>query len=137
MVAAAPRRRAKPPTGDKTVHELQTGETLWGVSQLYGVRVRDLKNWNGIRNHRSLQAGHKLTVYVAKGTKVSGPKVASNSPKTLPGSGALHYYTVRSGDTVWGIARTYNVQPVDVLKANQLSRRSKIHPGDVLKIPKQ
>ncbi len=45
-----------------STHRLQAGETLWSVSQRYGVSVEDIKRWNRIRNHRHLQVGQQLTV---------------------------------------------------------------------------
>ncbi len=45
-----------------TIHVLARGETLWSISQRYGVSVNELKAWNGIRNHKNLQAGQKLKV---------------------------------------------------------------------------
>jgi membrane-bound lytic murein transglycosylase D len=48
--------------GASSVHRLQAGETLWSVAQRYGVSVEDLKRWNRIRDHRSVQAGQQLQV---------------------------------------------------------------------------
>lgn len=57
--AAAPRPLAGA-TASAQTHELAAGETLWSVAQRYGVPVDDLKRWNGIADHRSVQAGRKL-----------------------------------------------------------------------------
>src|SRR5262249_1880002 len=50
-VAAGPR---------PSTHQLAEGETLWSVSQQYGVSVDDLKRWNRIRHARSLRPGQSL-----------------------------------------------------------------------------
>ncbi len=42
------------------VHVVQPGDTLWDISRLYGVSVRDLMNWNGIRSARRLKPGMAL-----------------------------------------------------------------------------
>lgn len=42
------------------VHLVKPGDTLWDISQIYGVSVRDLKEWNGIRSARQLKPGTKL-----------------------------------------------------------------------------
>jgi membrane-bound lytic murein transglycosylase D len=42
------------------VHVVQPGDTLWDIAQLYGLSVKDLKNWNGISSVRRLQPGVKL-----------------------------------------------------------------------------
>jgi membrane-bound lytic murein transglycosylase D len=53
---------AKPQQGRTTVHTLAAGETLWSVAQRYGITVEDIKRWNKIQDHRSLQAGKQLQV---------------------------------------------------------------------------
>jgi LysM repeat protein len=44
-------------------------------------------------------------------------------------------YSVRRGDTVGKIARAHKVSVNAVLRANGLSRSSKIYPGQALVIP--
>ena len=125
-----------PANRTKITHELGTGETLWGVSIQYGVSVAEIKRWNRIRNHRSLQAGKKLTLYVTKDKAGAAPAhstvaIAEVKPKA---GGPTVSYKVKQGDTVWDIAREHKVDPIDLLKDNNLSRRSTIKPGDVLEI---
>jgi membrane-bound lytic murein transglycosylase D len=43
-------------------HLLAAGETLWSVSQKYGVSVDDLKKWNGIKKDRAVKAGQSLSL---------------------------------------------------------------------------
>ncbi len=45
-------------------------------------------------------------------------------------------YTVRKGDTVWGIAKTYGVKPEEIIRINHLDKAATIFPGKVLIIPK-
>lgn len=124
-----------PANRSKITHELGTGETLWGVSLQYGVSVSEIKRWNRIRNHRSLQAGKKLTLYVTKDKAQGLPSPATLVAEAKPKpAGPTVSYKVKPGDTVWDIAREHKVDPLDLLKDNNLSRRSTIKPGDVLEI---
>ena len=50
--------------------------------------------------------------------------------------GALNWYTVRSGETLAGVARKLRVSRVDLAEANSLSVRSRIRPGQDLIIPR-
>jgi len=53
--------------------------------------------------------------------------------RRLPGSGA-GVHKVESGQSLWGIARTYGCMPDDVRRANDLEGNL-IYPGQVLRIP--
>ncbi|WP_027480443.1 LysM peptidoglycan-binding domain-containing protein, partial [Deinococcus pimensis] len=49
-------------------------------------------------------------------------------------SGALaETYTVKAGDTLYKVARTHNMDPVDLMKLNNLSS-STVQVGQVLKV---
>ena len=50
--------------------------------------------------------------------------------------GALNWYTVRSGETLAGVARKLRVSRVDLAEANSLSVRSRIRPGQDLIVPR-
>ncbi len=43
-------------------------------------------------------------------------------------------YKVQRGDTVWDIATMYNVPVDDLLRWNNMTKRSRIFPGDELTI---
>lgn len=133
-----------PPNREKVKVTLATGDTLWKVSQEYGVSVQQIKRWNGIQNHRGVQAGDSLTLYVAKDKVASVPSntavadagpVAAGAIATSGASSAdMVSYKVKKGDTLWDIAREHNVDPLELMKSNNLSRHSKIKPGDVISI---
>lgn len=44
-------------------------------------------------------------------------------------------YTVRRGDTLWGIARRYHTTVGDLARRNRVADPSLIYPGQVLQIP--
>lgn len=61
VASAAQSTRPPPATGPRpSTHQLAEGETLWSVSQQYGVSIDDLKRWNRIRHARSLRPGQSL-----------------------------------------------------------------------------
>jgi membrane-bound lytic murein transglycosylase D len=43
-------------------YQVRSGDTLSRIAQVFGVRISDLVNWNGISQHTTLRAGQKLTV---------------------------------------------------------------------------
>jgi len=46
------------------VYQVQRGDTLWEIASRFDVSVRDLKQWNNIRDVRSLRPGDRLIVHV-------------------------------------------------------------------------
>ena len=56
------RAGAAPPSGDVTYHKIRNGETLSVIAHKYGVSVKQLQSWNGLRNTR-ISAGKSLKIY--------------------------------------------------------------------------
>ena len=49
-------------SGELTYHRIRSGETLGGIARRYGVTVRQLREWNGLRNN-NIRAGRRLKIY--------------------------------------------------------------------------
>ena len=102
-----------------TTYTVARGDTLAAIAARYGTTVANLKAWNDIANENAIYAGQKLTVKAttSSGSSSSGGTSSSSAaPAATPTT-----YTVRSGDTLSGIAAKYGVS-VDQLKAwNNLS----------------
>ncbi|MEG1334107.1 MAG: LysM peptidoglycan-binding domain-containing protein, partial [Bacteroides sp.] len=45
-----------------TYHKIRSGETLSTIAEKYKVRIKDLQNWNGLRN-TNIAAGKRLKIY--------------------------------------------------------------------------
>ncbi len=144
-----------PPKGRvKIYYTVKQGDNLGFIAEWFHVRASDLRYWNHIR-HNMIRVGQRLKVYVPKskashykkynsysfaekqrrtGNSVTQPVIEQDQPL----DDRYEYYRVRSGDTIWEIARKYEgVTENDILRLNNLSRRSKIHPGQHLKIRKK
>ena len=115
-------------SGDKQVHIVRSGQSLWSISRDYGVNTRALAKWNGIAPIDTLSIGQKLVVW----TSSSEPRAASLN-QTRP-SNALHAlrYTVRKGDSLYLIANRFNVTVADIKRWNQVGKY--LQPGQKLKL---
>lgn len=98
----------KPPGG--VVHTVTAGETLYSISRQYQVSVEALKQWNHLTNN-ALTIGQELVVKRTAGQVAS----VSEQPdhRTMISKEGVH--TVRGGETLFSIARQYEVS-VDQLK---------------------
>ena len=101
-----------------TSYRVRPGDTLIGIAARFRTTVGALASRNEIRDRHSIMAGSVLSV----------PRTAA-AKKAAPAGAAARVHLVRSGDTLSGIAARYHVSLASLLKANHLSARSFIHPG--------
>lgn len=104
-------------------HKIRRGESLGLIAQKYNVSISSLRSWNNIRGN-NIHAGKTLKLY-------SSSKSSSSSSKNTSNNGT---YTVKSGDSLYTIAKKFPGISADNLKDwNDISGNS-IRPGMKLKI---
>jgi membrane-bound lytic murein transglycosylase D len=124
----------------KIFHTVKRGDTLGAIARRYGTSVDTIARANNIRNPRALRIGQTLTIprYPSSGrTAPVRSASAASAPARSTGGGTLaapDRYVVRSGDTLYDIARRYGVSVDQVKRRNGLSGNL-IKPGDVLLMP--
>lgn len=136
-------------SGQLILHKLKRGDTLSRISKLYNVPVDLIMEWNDIVNVHRIQAGQHIALYIDRGRAgkkqlhlVDKPVVAkmdiiilaeSKKRKVYEGNREtlLTWYKVRSGDSLWAIARKFGVAAINIRKWNNLESNL-IHPGNRL-----
>lgn len=116
---------AKP---QRVAYKVKSGDYLGKIASRYGVSVSQIKSWNNLRSS-NIRVGQILYIYGGKssGSGASSSKAATTSQQRI--------YTVKSGDSLYTIAKRYpGVSAGDIKKANGLTS-DKIRPGQKLKIP--
>ncbi len=114
-----------------TTHIIKSGESLGIIAEKYGVTVRDIKNWNGIRKNKII-SGQKLEIYISPDTaEKSDVKIKSDS-KEINNKNYVEY-KVKKGDTLFRIASQYNVT-IDQLKKWNNFKDDNIDIGQIIKI---
>lgn len=110
-------------------HAVRSGETLAAVARRYKVTTNDLASANGLTTRSRLRAGQSLLI-----PRMVSPALASR-PAEAPASGAATTltYRVKSGDTLYGIARQFDTTVDDLKRWNALTS-SRIDVGDRLTI---
>lgn len=104
--------------GKEVTHRVRPGDSLWRLANQYGTTVDRIKRDNGLRGNL-LRPGQRLRIRGGGGTTATNTR-----------------YTVRRGDTLGAIAERHGVSLNSLLRANRLSRRSTIYPGQRLTIPR-
>ena len=119
-------------------YKVRKGDYLGKIAARYGVRVSQIKRWNGLRSN-NISIGQRLTIYPRRAVVQSKSKTTSGKKSTSTsstGKSSGRPYVVRSGDTLYGIAKKFpGISAENIKKWNDLGSVN-LKPGMVLKIPK-
>jgi len=110
-------------------HTVARGETMWDIARFYGIGLDELQGANPNVDPRRLRPGYELLVPRAPGGTAAPQRLAANG---AAGLGGVH--VVRSGDTLWDLARHYDLRVDDLLRWNQLNDGAVLRPGQELKL---
>ncbi len=103
-------------------YTVKRGDTLSKIAGLYGVTVEQIVELNSIQNPNLIYVGEVLQI------------TTSDKPNTEPTSSTETYYTVKRGNTLWGIARRYGTTISSIVELNNIQNPNLIYPGQVLLI---
>ena len=126
----------------KDVYVVQKNDTLSQIAQRHGVKTADLAAVNGISTNSIIRVGQKLKMPVGskkvQNVKSSSSKAASSAKTTkttkaeYPADGV---YTVKSGDSLWLIARRFDTTVAKICEANNISADTRLQIGQKIKLP--
>ncbi|MCB9597652.1 MAG: LysM peptidoglycan-binding domain-containing M23 family metallopeptidase [Sandaracinaceae bacterium] len=131
---AEPEEEVGPPPGvDHTIGE---GQTLWEITRSYGVSVNDIMEANHMRPRdvRRLRAGQTLRI---PGAEAVVEVADAAEPEVLPPVEDGAYHRLADGETLWDVARIYEVSLDAIMERNELDDDSVrlLRPGRALVIP--
>lgn len=155
---------AKGPDGREAIYyRVRSGDYLGRIAQRFGVKVSQLKAWNSMKGDH-IDVGEELVIWVTpaqrsrfekekeRGEEGDGPTIqavprteapvargAEDRPAPRPaaapaGDDGFTWYTVRKGDSLYGIAKRYpGVDADSLMRVNGIS--ANIRPGQRIKVP--
>jgi LysM repeat protein/ABC-type branched-subunit amino acid transport system substrate-binding protein len=106
------------------VHEVQGGNTLYGISKLYNVTAEKVIEFNPTVSN-GLQIGQRILIPVAQGEVKNETQIETKAPD---------FHKVEKGDNLYNISKRYAVSMEDIVKLNPGSENS-ISIGQELKLP--
>lgn len=98
-----------PPHEYTRTYRVRRGDTLWAIARRYHTTVSELVSLNQIQNPNLIYPGQVL--------KLPG------------GTQAMRVYTVRPGDTLWGISRRVGTTVARLAGINKIRNPDLIYPG--------
>lgn len=113
------------PTPVALTYTVKKGDTLYSIAKKYGVTVQDIVTTNKLANANVIKIGQVI--------KIPGK---TSTPTPTPTQPATVKYTVKSGDTVYSIAKKHGTTVQKIASANKLNAAYLIKVGQVLTIPK-
>lgn len=112
--------KATPPPAVSVKYTVKAGDTLYSIAKKFNITVSALAKANNITNYNLIRVGQVLTI--------PGQTTAP------PATSVTH--TVKAGDTLYSIARTYNTTVAKIAAANKIANVNAIRVGQVLVIPR-
>ena len=102
-------------------YTVKRGDTLSEIASRYGTTVQEIAQINEIQNVNLIYPGQVL-------------KITTNSSNhgSETNSTGKTYYTIKRGDTLWGISRRYGVSVQNVISWNNIQNPNLIYPGQRL-----
>lgn len=144
------------------VYKVRRGDSWWRIAQREGVSIKDLKEWNPEIAASDLRAGQRINIGGQEAPRKMEPietvgsfetsmtttdstaktvALSSSELLTTPGrekskkEGSKNLnYEVKSGDTLWDIAKKYGISVSKIKEWNNLDSKSHrgLKPGDQL-----
>lgn len=121
----------------RILHEVKPGDSLFGISRQYNVTIAEIQEWNNLES-TNLDAGTELVIYPQSANQQSQPSIddleqmdeeerTSIVERYSESASDSESYTVKSGDTLYGIARQHDMSVTELRQINNLQ-------GDMLRV---
>ena len=106
----------------ESLHQVKAGETLYSLSKRYNISVQELIRWNKLPAQPVINIGQQLIVSAPE-TEHAAPEKkdlqkGKDSPEDDPETEKYQYHTVSAGESMYRVARMYNVTIKDIMQWN-------------------
>ena len=132
IASLVPSRLAPLEGGAPSEYTIVPGDTVWAIAHRFGLSVSEVLRLNDLRPDSLIFPGKKLRL---TGDGAPAPAPAPAPPAAPAPSSGGGEYSIKAGDTLYGISAKLNVPIGDLLSANGLRLDSVIYAGRTLKVP--
>ncbi len=124
--------------GSSGKYTVRSGDTLFSLAQDWGTSVEAIRSTNRMSSDR-LELGRRLIIPAgAKAaprevrTAEAAPSGRASTERAVAFTGS---HTIKSGETLSGIAQTYGVSVAELCSANSMTEKSPLRAGRAIKVP--
>lgn len=124
--------------GERITYKVKSGDTLGKIAGRYRCTVAQIKRWNNLKSN-NIRIGQRLVIYRggnSSGSSVSSSSTSTSQPSTTSSAtstSASGTYSVKSGDTLSGIAARHGISVSELKSLNGLTSNN-IKAGQKLKV---
>lgn len=113
-----------------TRHKVKAGDTLSEIAAKYHTSSSAIRKLNGMKSS-TIRIGKTLLIPVPQNVAIAQ---ATQSRKKMAYKGPKSIHTVRAGESLWTIARYYNVDTKTLCNWNNISVKTPLRVGQKLEI---
>jgi membrane-bound lytic murein transglycosylase D len=121
-------------------YKIKSGENITSIAEHYKVPVSSIRKWNNIKGNKII-AGTNLKIYSDANVNDISDNSSSNKNKTVTNKNvgkktvkkSENIYSVKRGDSLFGIAKKYGISVEELRKMNNLNG-NKLNQGQKLKV---
>lgn len=125
-------------TTSGSTYTVKAGESVWSVSNKFGISMNQLIQWNNIKNN-FIYPGQKLIVKGGSSSSNASTSTANNkntaSSNTSSTATGQATYTVKAGESVWGVANKNGISMNQLIEWNNI-KNNFIYPGQEVIVKK-
>lgn len=117
--------------GQKIIYQVKAGDSVWKISELFGVSPDQICRWNKLSDDAAIRVGQLLTLY-----QNSANSPEKKSQKSTLTEGHMEY-RVQPGDTPSSIARKFAMSIDELILINELDTKKPVIYTDRILIVKK
>ena len=113
-------------------HKVKKGETLYSIGKKYQITVSELRAANNLSEKDVIKVGQKLVIPSAD---IENAATLASDTKNNISTKKTEVYTVKKGDTLYGIAKKYDIKVAELFSLNGMSSKDVLKVGQKIKVP--
>lgn len=114
-------------------HTIQSGETLYRLSKLYGITTQEICDANPGLSTSNFRVGETIRIPRIVENIENNTSLPKEEEQVTP-EGTIKY-KVKKGETIYSIAKTYGVETSDIISANPELSKNGLKKKMVINIP--